>query len=126
MELTPQARTLVDGNNFAVVATINADGTPQQSVVWVLERDGEVLFSTVEGRAKHRNLLRDPRVGVLVLDDANGYHYSEVRGTARIEPDATGSLIEELSQKYTGEAWVENSTRPRVIVAVTPEHITEH
>ncbi len=94
--------------------------------MWVRERDGEIVFSTVEGRAKHRNLLRDSRIGVLVLDDANGYHYSEVRGTARIEPDPDGSLIEELSQKYTGEAWVEQARTPRVIVAVTPEHITEH
>lgn len=126
VELTPKARDLLAGRNFGVIATMNPDGTAQQSVVWVRERDGEVIFSTVEGRAKHRNLLRDPRIGVLVIDDADGYSYSEIRGTARIEPDPEGALIADLSLKYTGQSYVENATTPRVIVVVTPLHITEH
>jgi pyridoxine/pyridoxamine 5'-phosphate oxidase len=60
MMLTRQARELLRGPNFAVIATINADGTPQQSVVWVAEHDGTVVFSTVEGRAKHRTWCATP------------------------------------------------------------------
>lgn len=122
MMLTPQARELLRGPNFTVIATINADGTPQQSVVWVTERDGDVIFSTVEGRAKHRNLVRDPRIGVLVLDRADGYRYSQIRGIARLESANADALIDELSRKYTSEAWVETQTRPRVNVIVTPTH----
>jgi PPOX class probable F420-dependent enzyme len=122
MMLTPQARELLRGPNFTVIATINADGTLQQSVVWVTERDGNVVFSTVEGRAKHRNLVRDPRIGVLVLDRADGYRYSQIRGIARLESTNADALIDELSRKYTGETWVETQTRPRVNVIVTPTH----
>ena len=126
MELTAQARELVNGNNFAIIATLNADGSPQESVVWTRERDGEVIFSTVEGRAKYRNLRRDPRIAVLILDANNPQRYSEVRGAARIEPDPNSDLIAELSLKYDDKPWVEGATTPRVIVAVRPEHITEH
>ena len=122
MMLTPQCRELLRGPNFAVITTINADGTPQQSVVWITEHDGNVVFSTVEGRAKHRNLLRNPRIGVLVLDRADGYRYSQISGTARLDSTSADELIDELSRKYTGQAWVEKQTRPRVNVIVTPAH----
>jgi len=122
MMLTPQCRELLRGPNFAVITTINADGTPQQSVVWIAEHDGNVVFSTVEGRAKHRNLLRNPRIGVLVLDRADGYRYSQISGTARLDSTGADALIDELSRKYTGQAWVEKQTRPRVNVIVTPAH----
>ena len=120
--MTPQCRDLLRGPNFAVITTINADGTPQQSVVWVAEHDGNVVFSTVEGRAKHRNLVRDPRIGVLVLDHTDGYRYSQIRGIARLDSTNADALIDELSRKYTGQAWVEKQTRPRVNVIVAPTH----
>lgn len=122
MMLTPQCRELLRGPNFAVITTINADGTPQQSVVWIAEHDGNAVFSTVEGRVKHRNLLRDPRIGVLVLDRADGYRYSQISGTARLDSTGADALIDELSRKYTGQAWVEKQPRPRVNVIVTPAH----
>ena len=125
-ELTPQARDLAAGTNFAVVATTNPDGSLQQSVVWVRERDGELLFSTVHGRAKHRNVSRDPQVSVLVIDQTDGYRYSEVRGIARLEDAHADELIAELSIKYTGQTWVETQTRPRVIVAVTPSRVVDY
>lgn len=124
--LTSQARELLAGPNFAVVATVNADGSPQQSVVWVRERDGEVIFSTVVGRAKPRNLLRDPTISVLVIDGQDGYRYSAIHGQARLESENADELIDELSHKYTDEPWVETQTQPRVTVCVTPHRITEH
>ncbi|MFI7067474.1 TIGR03618 family F420-dependent PPOX class oxidoreductase [Kribbella sp. NPDC050124] len=125
-KLTPLARELLVEPNFAVVSTVNADGTPQQSVVWARERDGEVEFSTVEGRAKHRNLLRNDVVSVLVIDRRNGYRYSEIRGRARFETHEASRLIEELSIDYTGDEWVEHQSRPRVIVIVTPTRIHDY
>jgi PPOX class probable F420-dependent enzyme len=124
--LTALARELLGGPNFAVVATAGSDGSPQQTIVWARERDGEVIFSTVEGRAKPRNLLRDPVISVLVVDRENGYRYSAIRGRARIEHENADALIDELSHKYTGEPWVETQTRPRVIVVVKPSHIVDH
>lgn len=78
--LTELARELAGGPNFAVISTVGSDGSPQQTVVWVPERDGEVIFSSVEGRAKPRNLLRDPTISVLVIDREDGYRYSVIRG----------------------------------------------
>ena len=124
--LTRQCRELLRGPNFAVITTINADGTPQQSVVWVAEHDGNVVFSTVEGRAKHRNLVRDPRIGVLVLDRTDGYRYSQIRGTARLDSTNADTLIDELSRKYTDKKWVEKQTRPRVNVIVTPTRLHDY
>jgi PPOX class probable F420-dependent enzyme len=124
--LTALARELLKGPNFAVVATVGADGSPRQTIVWVRERDGEVIFSTVEGRAKPRNLLRDAAISVLVVDRENGYRYSAIRGRARFEHENADALIDELSHKYTGEPWVEKHTRPRITVVVTPTHVVDY
>jgi PPOX class probable F420-dependent enzyme len=62
--LSEETLRLVDGKNYAVLATVNPDGSPQTSVVWVGRDGGDLLFSTVEGRVKYRNMLRDPRVSV--------------------------------------------------------------
>lgn len=124
--LTPLARELLAGPHFAIVATVNADGSPQQSVVWARERDGEVIFSTVEGRAKPRNIQRDKTINVLIIDGENGYRFSSISGTARLESDDADALIDELPHAYTGRPWVETQTRPRVTVVVTPTRVTDH
>jgi proline racemase len=66
--------------------------------------------------------VRDPRIGVLVLDHTDSYRYSQIRGTARLDSTNADALIDELSRKYTGNAWVEKQTRPRVNVIITPAH----
>lgn len=124
--LTALARRLLAAPNFAIVATTNADGSTQQSVVWVKERDGQVIFSTLAGRAKHRNLERDPTIGVLVVDRDNGYRYSEIRGLAHFEYADADALIDELSRKYTGQGWTKKQARPRVTVVVTPTHVNDY
>ena len=59
---------LLEGRNYAVLATINRDGSPHSSTMWVGRDGDDLVFSTLEGRVKHRNMLRDPRVSVSVLD----------------------------------------------------------
>lgn len=77
-----QAKLFLDPN-FAVVATVKGDGSPQTSVVWV-DYDGEnVVFNTMRPRAKGRHLTRDPRVSVSVIDRENPYRYVEVEGEGR-------------------------------------------
>ena len=78
---------LVDGRNYAVVGTVNADGSPHTSVVWISRDDGDLIFTTLEGRVKHRNMLRDPRVSISVIDSADPENYIELRGRASITPD---------------------------------------
>jgi PPOX class probable F420-dependent enzyme len=102
MALSEATTRLLDGKNYAVVATINPDGSPQTSVIWVGREGNDVVFSTVEGRLKHRNMLRDPRVSVSVIDSADPENYVELRGSATMAPDIGRQLDTQLSWKYDG------------------------
>lgn len=93
---------LVDGRNYAVLATVNSDGSPQTSAMWVGRDGDDVLMSTVEGRVKHRNMVRDPRVSVTVIDSADPENYVELRGTVTMAPDAGRAFDTSLSWKYDG------------------------
>jgi PPOX class probable F420-dependent enzyme len=123
MALDDKARKLFDSTNFVTVATINPDGAPQASVVWAKVDGDDVVFSTVKGRVKHRNMVRDPRVNLTAFDLQNPYVYAEIRGTAAIVDDPEGALIDELSRRYTGKLWEEHGPAERVIVRVTPTHV---
>jgi PPOX class probable F420-dependent enzyme len=120
IRLSESARALVDGKNYAVLATVNADGSPQTSVMWIGLDGDDVLFSTVEGRLKHRNMRRDPRVSVTVIDSADPENYVELRGrVTSMTPDAGRAFDTRLSWKYDGKD--PGADRPgavRVIVRV--------
>jgi PPOX class probable F420-dependent enzyme len=121
--LPQRAREMFDGRNFATVATLQPDGQPQTSVVWVRADGDDVLFSTIKGRRKYANMTADPRVSVLVFDAADPYCYAEVRGTAQLTDDPAAELIEELSQKYTGRPFGDRPGEQRVVVRVRPDHV---
>jgi PPOX class probable F420-dependent enzyme len=124
--LNDAARQLLDGRNFATVATLGPDGQPQSSVVWV-DRDGDtVLFSVTADKQKARNLARDPRVSVSVFDIDNPYHSVEIRGTADLVEDPDKSVPERLSQKYLGQSPPpESPDIVRFVARVTPSRINE-
>jgi PPOX class probable F420-dependent enzyme len=125
-ELPALARELVDGANFGTVATVQPDGSPQASVVWV-KRDGDdVLFSTIRGRRKTANLEADPRISVVVTDAQSPYRYAEIRGLAAITDDPSAALIDELAHKYTGEPFDLPPGQRRVIVRVRPAHVVAY
>ncbi|MFI9241162.1 PPOX class F420-dependent oxidoreductase [Streptomyces sp. NPDC053086] len=117
-------RALLDGKNFASVATLGPDGAPQNSVVWI-KRDGDsVLVSSVDRRQKVRNLRRDPRVSLSVFDLANPYRSAEIRGVAEILPDEGKRLPHELSHKYLGiDPPAEKDDEIRVIVRIVPQKV---
>ncbi|XVQ11778.1 PPOX class F420-dependent oxidoreductase [Spirillospora sp. CA-255316] len=121
--LDDKARTLFSPPNFVTVATLDPDGAPQASVVWAKTDGDAIVFSTVKGRRKHANLLRDPRINLTVFDIADPYVYAEVRGTATITDDPDGALIDELSRAYTGNPWKEHGPAERVIVRVTADRL---
>jgi PPOX class probable F420-dependent enzyme len=121
IQLSESALRLVDGKNYAVLATVNPDGSPQTSVVWVGRDGGDLLFSTVEGRVKHRNIVRDPRVSVSIIDSADPENYVELRGRVSMTPDVGRRVDTELSWKYDGRDPGED--RPgavRVVVRCVP------
>ena len=122
--LDETTRELLDGKNFATVATVNPDGGPQTSVVWIL-RDGDtVLFSALSTRRKVLNLTRDPRVSLTVFDAANPYRSVEIRGTAELTGDPGKTLPRALSRKYLGEdPPPEPDELTRVVVRVIPQKV---
>ncbi|WJV47884.1 PPOX class F420-dependent oxidoreductase [Streptomyces flavofungini] len=127
-QLSDDLKSQLDNPVFVTVATIQPDGSPQLSPVWV-KRDGDdVIFSTTVGRQKEKNLRRDPRVTVLLQPFDAPYTYAEIRGTAEMTTEGGQELIDELSLKYTGLKYAEFSAQagqdaPRVVVRVTPRKV---
>ncbi|MEU2285063.1 PPOX class F420-dependent oxidoreductase [Streptomyces sp. NPDC013178] len=117
-------RALLDGRNFASVATLGPDGAPQNSVVWIKREGDTVLFSSIDRRQKVRNLRRDPRISLTVFDLANPYTSVEIRGTAEILPDEDKRLPHELAHKYLGiDPPEEKEDEVRVIIRVVPRKV---
>ena len=125
--MSDMLRELLDRRAFLVLGTVNPDGGPQSSVIWAKYDSGDVVFSTIRGRRKTRNMERDPRVSVCVYDPANPYRYVEVRGTVDLTEDGGPELIEELSQAYDGKPFVEaHPGVTRVVCRVTATKVIEH
>lgn len=124
--LPEAARAHFDAPEFVTLATIQPDGQPQLSVVWV-ERDGDdLLMSTVEGRQKHRNLVRDPRATVLLYPKDNPYSYVEIRGEVTMTTEGGRELIDRLNQKYTGTpryTMDDGTDNVRVVVRLHPRKV---
>ncbi len=118
-----RVRALFAGVNFVTVATIDPDGRPQLSVVWAKHDGDDVLFSTIKGRRKYANLVRDGRASALVYPADDAYSYAEVRGRVTLTDDPSAHLINELSIKYTGEPFGERPGEQRVIVRIIPEKV---
>ena len=121
--LNDVAREVIDGPHVAILATSNRDGGPQSSVIFV-KRDGDtVVFSTIKGRLKTRNMTRDPRVSLLVLDKNTG-RYVEIRGTVDITDDPEKTLLYEMYDRYMGGATPPpEPDAERLIVRVAPEKL---
>ncbi len=125
ISLSDATVALVDGKNYAILATINPDGSPQTSVLWIGRDGNDLLFSTVAGRVKHRNMERDSRVSVTVLDSVDPENYVELRGRVSMTPDVGRALDTRLSWKYDGRDPGED--RPgavRVVVRMVVEKVT--
>ena len=120
-----QARLLLEPN-FATVGTLGPDGSPQLTIVWIDWDGANVLFNTAAGRAKPRNLERDPRVSVLVADRADGYRWVAILGRAELTADGAAEHIDKLARKYTGEGWEPKPGGQRLLVRVRPERVSAY
>ena len=119
-------KDLFDKPAFAHLATIMPDGRPQVTPVWVAFDGRYVLVNTAVGRQKDRNLSRDGRVALSILDPGNPYRYLEVRGKVveRTEKGADES-IDALSQRYIGKPYpFRQPGEKRVLFKIEPEHVT--
>jgi PPOX class probable F420-dependent enzyme len=110
---------------FATLATLDANGLPQQTEVWFLHEDGEVRISLNDSRAKTKNLQQRPECSLFILDLQNPYRYVEIRGRAELAPDDDYAFARKVGAKYGG-ADLRDHDRPgekRVIVTVVPEKV---
>lgn len=125
-KLTEQAKELLDGKNFACVATIMPDGSPQVTPVWVDREEDIVVINATETRQKYRNLKRDPRVALCVFDITNPYSKVLIRGKViEFTSKEAEEGIDNLSMKYHGRKYdYHRADQPRVIMKIQPEHVT--
>jgi PPOX class probable F420-dependent enzyme len=100
--LSAKAQALVERPIIANVATVDATGHPQLTPVWIDLDGGELVFNTARGRAKDRNLSRDPHVSVSVVDPDDPYNVVVVRGTVEASEDGADAHIDSLAKKYLG------------------------
>ncbi|MBB5958126.1 PPOX class probable F420-dependent enzyme [Saccharothrix tamanrassetensis] len=103
-ELSEPVRARLVAPNFWHLATLNPDGSPQVTPMWVDLEGGHIVFNTAIGRVKEENLRRDPRVSLSCVDGANPYDRVEVRGRVVrfVEGDEAEDNIDRLAKKYVG------------------------
>ena len=127
VKLTAELLALLRQPSPCFIATTMADGSPQLTETWV-DTDGEhLLINSVRGFQKLRNIERDPRVAVAIVDPADPFRYFQVRGRViAMTTEGGAEHIERLSQKYTGGpyAWYGGRDQVRVIITIEAEKIS--
>jgi PPOX class probable F420-dependent enzyme len=129
--LSEKARALLQERRFAVLGTINKDGSPQLTTMWYLLDGDVILMNTKAGRTKERNMRRDPRISVCIED---GYSYVTISGTVEMvdDPQVAQRDIYRLAVRYNGEEEARRqmeeqfSKETRVTLHLNLEHIIEH
>lgn len=129
--LSEKARALLQERRFAVLGTINKDGSPQLTTMWYLLDGDVILMNTKAGRTKERNMRRDPRISVCIED---GYSYVTISGTVEMvdDPQVAQRDIYRLAMRYNGEEEAgrqmeeQFSKETRVTLHLKLEHIIEH
>ena len=121
-----KAEKLLNGKNLVFLATTMADGSPQVTQVWGNFEDSHILINTAEGRLKHKNILRDPRVAVSVVDVKNPLDMTSIRGkVVDILPDYDYKHSDFLTMQYMGkEAYpFKRPGEKRITLKIEPEKI---
>jgi PPOX class probable F420-dependent enzyme len=129
-ELHPEARELIESDRLAHMVTLNPDGSPQVTCVWV-GLDGDEIVSAHLGRyQKVKNVERDPRVAISIEADEvadNGLlKYLVIRGSARIQEGGGPELLQRLAHTYLGPDVTYPpmpDPPPGYVIRVTPERL---
>jgi len=123
LKLSDDIKALVSGANFAHLATLMSDGSPQVAPVWV-DLDGDsILVCTGEGSLKAKNSKRDARVGLSVIAMDNPYREAQLRGrVVERRPDADFKTMDRISRKYTGKPFpFRDNPAQRVVLVIGVE-----
>ena len=125
-KLNAKAIKLIEGKNFAFLATIMPDGSPHVAPVWI-DREGDtILVNTAMGRMKQKNITREPRVSLSVADQSNMYDKIVIHGRVTSQtPEGADAHIDKLAKKYIGKdeyPW-RTAREKRVILRIQPTHV---
>ena len=125
-EIDDSVTQLLTGKNFAFVATLMKDGSPQITPTWI-DYDGKtILINTAEGRTKQKNVSRDQRVAISIVDQNNPYNMVTIRGKV-IEQTSKGAdeHIDKLAKRYldVDKYPFRSPTEKRIILKVRPEKV---
>lgn len=123
IQLSDDARSLLNAPVFAVLSTAGPSGAVQSSPIWVRTDGDELLFSTIRGRLKTRNMERNPKVSICAYDPADPYVYVEVRGTVSLSGENAIELIDGLSRAYDNIPWKVRPYEERLVARVTPTKV---
>ncbi|MDP6303158.1 MAG: PPOX class F420-dependent oxidoreductase [Candidatus Nitrosopelagicus sp.] len=121
-----KAELLLNGQNLVFLATSMQDGSPQVTPVWGDFEDSHIRINTAEGRLKHKNILRDPRVAISVVDSKNPLDMTSIRGkVVEIIPDYEYKHADFLTKKYLGKEKYpfKRPDEKRIILKIVPEKI---
>jgi len=121
-----KAIKLFSAKNLVFIATVMKDGAPQVSPVWANYQDEHILVNTAEGRIKHKNVLRDPRVAVSVVSKDNPLDMTTIRGTVtELIPDYDYSHADKLTQQYLGKEHYpfKRDDEKRIILKIKPDRV---
>jgi PPOX class probable F420-dependent enzyme len=129
MNLSTKAKQLIDGKNFASVATVMPDGSPQVAPLWI-DREGEtIVLNTTRSRRRTKNLRRDRRVAICVFDQNDPYSSVSIRGkVVEITEDGAEDHIDKMGMKYLGRRYPYDDRTPkdpRILIRVEADHIHE-
>jgi PPOX class probable F420-dependent enzyme len=125
--IDPSIRKLFEDKNFAFVSTLMKDGYPQITPTWIDIEDSNILINTAMGRIKQKNVSRNPKLSLAIIDQNNPYDMVTVRGKVmeQITGDAADEHIDKLAKKYLGKDKYPNMMpgEKRVILKVKPEKV---
>ena len=115
---------ILDKKSFVHVATIDSDGSPQVTPVWVDHEGGLILINSAKGRKKDRNLRARSQVGLSVQDPDNAYRYLGIQGAVvEITEEGGDAHIHKLSHKYNGRDYPLTEGEVRVIYKIEPQRV---
>ncbi len=122
ISLSNEIRALLDAPNFAHLATLMPDGSPQTAPVWVGREGDHILICTGEGSLKAKNTQRDPRVALSIVDFYDPYQEAQLRGrVVERRPDSEFKYMDPISHKYTGKPFPFRSPEGRVALVIEIE-----
>ena len=122
--LSPEVKQLIDRSNFAHLATLMPDGSPQSVPVWVGREGDRIVICTAETSLKGKNTRRDPRVALSVVDFDNPYEEVQIRGrVAERRADLDLKVLDPISHKYTGKPFPFRTPEGRVALIIEAEKV---